>query len=75
MQQLEKRFTHMFHIIILIKNIPCPDSTWDIMQQDIKDGTEVTVISKIGYLSHVIESEHVTQEQIETSKETDESVS
>ena len=38
------------------------------MQQDIKDGTEVTVISKIGYLSHVIESEHVTQEQIETSK-------
>lgn len=51
-----------------VKNIPCPDSTWDIMQQDIKDGTEVTVISKIGYLSHVIESEHVTQEQIETSK-------
>lgn len=51
-----------------VKEIGCMDSTWEIMQQDISDGLDVTVISKIGFLAYLIEGKEPDTKQIEIAK-------
>lgn len=52
-----------------IKNIDCADSAWEIMEQDISDGLDITVIAKIAYLAKLSEKDKVSGRQIDLAKQ------
>lgn len=51
-----------------VKDIQSNQSAWDIMEQDIADGLDVTVIVKIAYLAKLLEDNSPSERQIEIAK-------
>ena len=51
---IRRAFTHMFLIIILLK-VQCPERIWEIVQQELENGFDVTLITKIAFGSNVTE--------------------
>ena len=59
----------MFLIIILLKNVQCPERVWEIVEQELENGFDVTLITKIAFVEVMSQKDKLTENQIKITKD------
>lgn len=52
-----------------IKKVPCPDMIWEIIEQELENGLDVTLITKIAFVEVMSEKDKLAEKQLKITKD------